>query len=664
MKKFYFLLCCFLTLIRSVAQVCNPAGNVMLYTNYDGGTLTINVNQNIPNLKIGVCSYEACLISLTGAFVANVTEVRYAGYNSSNNSNCGSPAIPTTTIVGAPVGATTSITFAPPSTLSNTNGYSSIICGYSCNNNTSQGGCNTVDQIEAYFMGVFSGNTLFAHRVQYGCWTGTQSVSIGGTCCPPPPVYAGSIAGSQTICAGALPNFLGSVASASAASGTILYQWQASTTSSLAGFTNIAGANTATFTTPGLNTTTYYRRAASTTTANVAYSNVLTLSVAPLPTLSINGPTAVCIGQAATLTASGGASYSWSASNSGGTSVVIIPTVGIVVSTTCWPANSNCSVTSNWSLAVNPLPVVFAGNSPTVLCTGKSATFTATGALSYNWQPGNLTGSTQTLIGTTSTVYTVTGTDANGCSNSTYLAIQTNPPPAVLTIGSNTLCSGQTLTLGVTGALNYTWQPGAWIGSTIAVSPGSSVVYSISATDGDGCEGYGTHSMTVLPAPTIAVSADRNTICSGEKTTLSASGANTFLWPASITQTAANTATVAPTSTSAYTITGSDSNGCTGKSVITVTVSACLDAAEESRFQKTLSVYPNPGSGDINIVAEELLDLNLYNSSGQLVKHIHLNEKNNFRVQLRNLAEGVYYISTNNTNTPLKKILIVKQSVN
>lgn len=164
--------------------VCNPAGNLIIYTNYDGGHLSINVDANIPNLKIGIVSYEPVTVLLGGAYVNNVTEVAYAGYNGTNGTNCGA-AIPATTITGAPSGVTPTITSYPPSPLSNPNGYGSIICGYSCSTTSNQGGCNTVDQIEAYFMSIFSGAVLYAHDVQYSCWTTTQSVAAGGTCCSP-----------------------------------------------------------------------------------------------------------------------------------------------------------------------------------------------------------------------------------------------------------------------------------------------------------------------------------------------------------------------------------------------------------------------------------------------------------------------------------------------
>lgn len=162
------------------AQICNPAGNVMLFSNYDGGILNIDVNVNIPNLKIGVVTYEGVTINLTGAFVNNVTRVEYAGYNASN-AHCGS--VINTTINGAPVGATTNITLYPPATLSDPNGNSSIICAYSCDNTSNQGGCNTVAQVENYFLNLFSGS-LYAHKVQYGCWSGSSMLSAGGNCCP------------------------------------------------------------------------------------------------------------------------------------------------------------------------------------------------------------------------------------------------------------------------------------------------------------------------------------------------------------------------------------------------------------------------------------------------------------------------------------------------
>lgn len=182
-KRLLFVLLFLATAIKTNAQlICSPNGSIVLFTNYDGGNLNINVDVNIPNLKIGIVSYEAVSVVLSGPFVNNVTAVHYAGYNSPNT-NCGVPGIPGTIITGAPVGVTPIIAVAPASPLANAYGYPSIICGYSCDTNVNQGGCNTIDQIQAYFMGQFPGSIIRSHAVQYNCWSGTQNLSGGGTCC-------------------------------------------------------------------------------------------------------------------------------------------------------------------------------------------------------------------------------------------------------------------------------------------------------------------------------------------------------------------------------------------------------------------------------------------------------------------------------------------------
>jgi len=185
-------------------QICNPNGNLVIFTNYDGGFLNIDVDVNIPNLKIGIVSYEAVQVTFSGAFVGNISEVRYAGYNANNN-HCGA-LIGNTTITNAPVGAQVSVVFAPQATLSNPNGNGSIICGYSCNTSGSQGGCNTVDQVEHYFLNTISGSVLHSHLVQYGCWQGTKAISTGGTCCPvappPPPPLVLNASSSAVLCKG------------------------------------------------------------------------------------------------------------------------------------------------------------------------------------------------------------------------------------------------------------------------------------------------------------------------------------------------------------------------------------------------------------------------------------------------------------------------------
>jgi hypothetical protein len=182
MKKLCLLVGLLLTGSSMYAQTfCNPDGDIAIFSNYDGGILRIDVDIPTPNLEIGIVSYEDDSVIISGAYAANVTRVVYAGFYNSNNVHC-TPDIDVKGVYGVDT-SIVDINFVPPATLANPNGYSSIICNTSCVLNSSQGGCNTADQVEDYFFNQFGDNKLLFHKTQYGCWTGTQSLSSGGNCC-------------------------------------------------------------------------------------------------------------------------------------------------------------------------------------------------------------------------------------------------------------------------------------------------------------------------------------------------------------------------------------------------------------------------------------------------------------------------------------------------
>ncbi len=199
--KLHFSFVLWLMASAAMAQFCNTSGNVIIFANYDGGALNITIDEDIPDLHIGVCTYEDCIITITGPFASNVTEVQYAGIQGDNdNCNLGLTA----TTINAPTGVLTEVLFAPPSVLSDSDGYASMICAYSCGEGN-QGGCNTAEQVVAYFLNQFGGN-LYYYFTQYGCWdTGGYAISDGGNCCPgvqPLPPVAAIYISDNEICLG------------------------------------------------------------------------------------------------------------------------------------------------------------------------------------------------------------------------------------------------------------------------------------------------------------------------------------------------------------------------------------------------------------------------------------------------------------------------------
>jgi len=129
-------------------------------------------------------------------------------------------------------------------------------------------------------------------------------------------------------------------------------------------------------------------------------------------TASINANTTICFGQSATLTASGGIPYSW---NTGFTtsSIVVSPTATSNYSVTV--GSGSCSDTASATVTVNPNPTAGAA-SDTTITQGQSANLTASGGGTYSWSNG-ATGASITVLPSVTTIYCVTVTNANSCTD-------------------------------------------------------------------------------------------------------------------------------------------------------------------------------------------------------------------------------------------------------
>ena len=173
-------------------------------------------------------------------------------------------------------------------------------------------------------------------------------------------------------------------------------------------------------------------------------SNAISVVVNPLPnaTITSSGSTA-CLGSSVTLTANGGATYSWS---NGSTNQSITVTAGNTYTVTATSA-AGCTSTASETVTFNANPAVtIAANGPTVFCQGGSLTLTATGGANYVWSNGDQ-GAATTV--TQSGAYFVTVTNAAGCTTqSSIVNVTVNAAPVVAAItGANTVCEGGNMTL-------------------------------------------------------------------------------------------------------------------------------------------------------------------------------------------------------------------------
>ncbi len=153
---------------------------------------------------------------------------------------------------------------------------------------------------------------------------------------------------------------------------------------------------------------------------NVSCGITKTLQVVPVPTVLVaSTSTAICAAQTATLSAIGANSYVWSTSSTN-TSIVVSPASTTVYSVT--GTSNSCAQSKSISIVVNSLPSVSSAGSTSLICDGEAAVLTANGAFTYSWNTGANTQSIA-VSPTVTSVYTVTGTDANGCSNTSTVQL-------------------------------------------------------------------------------------------------------------------------------------------------------------------------------------------------------------------------------------------------
>jgi hypothetical protein len=282
----------------------------------------------------------------------------------------------------------------------------------------------------------------------------------------------------------------------------------------------------------------------------------------------------------ATASVSGGVgpfSFSWSPS--GGTSNTAVNlSAGSYTLTVTDDSDGSVATTSVTITQPSQLVTTVSNSGP--ICPGNAATLYSatsggTAGYTYLWSPASglssTTTATTTAFPTITTTYTLTATDANGCTFTSATTVVVNAMP-VVTATSITICSGSAGTITASGATTYSWTPSTGLssstGATVTANPLTTTTYTVTGTSSTGCVATATATVTVNAAPVVTVNSP--SICAGQPAVLTASGATTYNWNTGATS---NPYTVIPASTTTYTVQGS-SGGCTGTAIATVTVNA------------------------------------------------------------------------------------------
>ncbi|NBY09442.1 MAG: T9SS C-terminal target domain-containing protein, partial [Sphingobacteriia bacterium] len=215
---------------------------------------------------------------------------------------------------------------------------------------------------------------------------------------------------STNVCQGAQVNLV--------ASGANTYSW------------NTGGTTAAIVVTPNIAGLINYNVIGTNTLSGCAQNVNITLNVKPAPIINAFCiPANVCPGKSANLQASGNgvAAYLWNTGASG--AILAVTPSASAVYTVQGTSSNGCLGSQTVAVNVNPTPTITGSASRNQMCLNESVSLSATGGVSYIWSSNNsalvLQGSPANAVAavTGPASYTVTGTDANGCTGTAIVNV-------------------------------------------------------------------------------------------------------------------------------------------------------------------------------------------------------------------------------------------------
>ena len=323
------------------------------------------------------------------------------------------------------------------------------------------------------------------------------------------------------------------------------------------------------------------------TIGNCSDSEPFSLTMNPIPDITLSGLDDICLGESTTDlvytgTANGPDRYAidWNtaAETAGLSDIAFTPLTAsptllsgfgsIGVNTyngelIIQNSTTGCLDTTAITFMVNALPTVTVNDS--AICAGDpTATFTAASATATGWTwSGNGSGTSQTTSGTTAGLYTVVVTDANSCTSLPASGTLTVNALPTVTVNDSTICAGDpaaTFTATSATATGWTWS-GNGSGTSQTTSGTTAGLYTVAVTDANSCTSLpASGTLTVNTIPTVTVN-DSSICTGGAAATFTATSATATSWFWSGNGSGTNQ-TTSGTTTGAYTVVVTDANSC------------------------------------------------------------------------------------------------------
>ena len=274
---------------------------------------------------------------------------------------------------------------------------------------------------------------------------------------------------------------------------------------------------------------------------------------------------------------------------------------GLLAGTYTLVVTDNASNIITHTIALTqPTPVLLAVTVSDATCNQSNGVITTsvsggTPLYIYKWNDGTTNKNRSNLSAGS---YTLTVTDANGCTTSIVSSISNSPAVAVNILITGTItCTGAYTGAAVasisggTSPYTYHWSNGVTNAGVTDLAAGT---YSVLVSDSNGCTAINTVNIAAGANSLVAIVSGNTSIAMGDSTTLSSSGGVTYQWsPATGLSciTCANPS-ASPLSTTYYCVTVSDNNGCRDSACVTVNVEVHCDLYIPTAF--------SPNSDNVN----------------------------------------------------------------